>query len=505
MKTRISFFRLMLVLAFLFLWSRLFWLQIVKGAENKERANNNRIRVKRIPALRGVIYDFKGNILARNRPEGRDYLYKDVFAQVIGYLGEVSPAEKFKQQSVFHYLALADKKSPVLVGKMGLEKQYDSELRGEAGGILVEVNALGNIIREIKKQEPKAGKNLNLNLDLGLQQKAFQTLRGRKGAVVATDPRTGAVLALVSSPSFDPNIFSQRSSNKNLETIKKTLTNSGQPMFNRAIAGLYPPGSTFKIVTATAGLEEGKINASTLIEDTGEIKAGNSTFGNWYFRQYGKTEGMVDLIKALQRSNDIYFYNVGKKLGINKLAEWAKYFGLGQKSGIDLKEEVKGLVPSPEWKEKKRLEKWYLGDTFITAIGQGNLQLTPLQVNQMSSIIASMGKLCQPHLLKNEKSNCQKLNIKPVNLTLVKKGMERACSKGGTGWPFFNFSPRVGCKTGTAEYGDSKSKTHAWFTVFAPIDDPEINVTVLLESAGEGSNEAAPVAKKMLEYWFKKI
>lgn len=527
MNKRISFFKIILIFSFLILWSRLFWLQIVKGAENKELADGNRIRIVRIPALRGPIYDRRNKILVRNRPEGREYIYRGVFSHAIGYLGELNNLEQQNFESAgsqlnYNYAFLAGEKTPIFIGKMGIEKQYDQELRGKDGALLVEVNTQGKIIREIKKQPPKKGKSLVLNLDLSLQQKAFQLLAGRKGAVIASNPQTGEILALVSSPSFDPNLFSQSKlrvltskitgeknnvNTRSLQKIQKILMDDNKPMFNRAIAGLYPPGSTFKIVTAIAGLEEKKINSQTLIEDTGEIKVGKFVFGNWYFRQYGKKEGMVDIIKAIKRSNDIYFYRVGERLGINKLAEWARYFGLGQVSGLDLEGEAQGLIPTPDWKEKTKNEKWYLGDTYITAIGQGNLELTPLQVNQMSSVIASGGYLCQPYLLKEDKPSCQKLNIQQRNLDLVKQGMREACRPGGTGWPFFKFKVNnseleVGCKTGTAEYGDAENKTHAWFTVFAPWDKPEINLTVLLEGAGEGSNEAGPVAKELLEDWF---
>lgn len=515
MKLRFFPFFLLLVLAFLGLWLKLFWLQIVKGEENKELTEGNRIKIVKVPAPRGVIYDRQGQILVRNRPEGREYIYGEAFAHVLGYLGEASKEDFriIRPRPRVNYSTFPQQEVKVLVGKMGIEKEYDQVLRGEDGGILVETDAAGEVVREIKKQEPKEGKSLTLTLDLGLQKKAFESLKGRKGAVVVSDPRTGEILALVSSPSFDPNIFSLDTSGAS--EVLEVLSDSGQPLFNRAIAGLYPPGSTFKIVTAIAGLEEGKIDKSTLVEDTGEIKIGRFVFGNWYFYQYGKTEGMVDIIKAIKRSNDIYFYKVGEWLGITKLAEWAKFFGLGQPLGIDIPGEAGGLIPTPEWKKENKTERWYLGDTYITAIGQGDLQLTPLQVNQMAAVIASEGKLCRPHLLKeiiqtntrplsSLDNFCQDLKISDENLKLVKEGMKQACEPGGTGWPFFEFTPRVGCKTGTAEYGDPQDRTHAWFTVFAPWDKPEIVLTVLLEGAGEGSYQAAPVAKELLKYWFEK-
>ncbi|MFC1711763.1 penicillin-binding transpeptidase domain-containing protein [Patescibacteria group bacterium] len=493
MKTRTFSFLLITILGFLILWSKLFWLQVAKGEENKKLAEENRIKVINTPALRGVIYDTKENTLARNKPEGREYVYGEVLAHVLGYVGEVSEGEILENDK----LKLGD-----IVGKIGLEKQYDALIRGKDGGILVETDAEGNVVREIKKIEPETGENINLSLDLELQKQAFLSLKQKKGAVVASNPKTGAILILASSPSFDPNVFSQKINEENEIKIERVLENLDNPMFNRAISGLYPPASTFKIITAIAGLEEGSINSTTEVEDTGVLKVGDFSYGNWYFSQYGKTEGLVDIVKAIKRSNDIFFYKTGEWLGITKLSEWASFFGVGRITDLDIPGEAVGLMPTPDWKKQKKLESWYLGDTYITAIGQGNLQLTPLQVNQMTSVIAANGKLCQPFLLKNSEIKCLDLNISQSSLSLVKEGLKQACETGGTGWPFFDFKPQVGCKTGTAEFGDPQDKTHAWFTVFAPWDDPEIVVTVLLEAAGEGSYEAAPVAKEILKYYF---
>ncbi|PIS09565.1 hypothetical protein COT75_00955 [Candidatus Beckwithbacteria bacterium CG10_big_fil_rev_8_21_14_0_10_34_10] len=503
MRLKPIYFKIFLSFIFFFLLSRLFYLQIVKGEENLSSSRENRIKLVKTPALRGVIYDTEGKILVRNQENGRYYLYPQETSHLLGYVGEATEEEIKKYQ-----LSLGD-----LIGKMGIEKQYDDVLRGKNGGVLIETDALGNEIREVKKIEPQTGTDIYLNLNLDLQKKALDLLKDKKGAIIVTQPKTGAVLALVSSPSFNPNLFTLKAENednassfedKRNEEITKLFENSAQPMFNRAIAGLYPPGSTFKIVTAIAGLEEKKISKETKVEDTGEIKVGEYTYGNWYFRQYGQKEGELDLVKAIQRSNDIYFYKVGEWLGIGKLNSWSKYFGLGQKSEIDLPFEASGLVPSPRWKKEVKTEGWYLGDTYITAIGQGNLQLTPLQVNQLSSVIAANGQLCQPTILKSKPSSCLDLKIKLENLDLVKKGMIEVCQKGGTAFPFFDFPFKTACKTGTAEIGlKEDEKTHAWFTVFAPADNPEVVMTVLIEEGGEGSADAAPLAKALLEYWFK--
>jgi penicillin-binding protein 2 len=376
-------------------------------------------------------------------------------------------------------------------------------------------------------------------------------VRGKKGAIVVSTP-DGKILSLVSSPSFNPEVFikaiectdlvkKDEECVRNTNKLKDILSSSDQPLFNRAIAGLYPPGSTFKIVTSVAALEVGVINKDTKVEDTGQIEIGPYTYANWYFTQYGKKEGFLDLVKAIKRSNDIFFYKTGEWLGITKLSSWAREFGLGRKTGIILSGEEGGLVPDASWKKEVKKESWYLGDTYITSIGQGDLQTTPLQINQMASVIANNGLWCKPLIVDKFfseevfdevyfKPECRELPILQETIELVREGMREACEVGGTGWPLFKFqvandklkiddknffiapeSTRsaekrvripVACKTGTAETYEGE-EPHAWFTVFAPVYDPEIVVTVLLEKAGEGSYEAAPVAYEILKEWFE--
>jgi len=238
--------------------------------------------------------------------------------------------------------------------------------------------------------------------------------------------------------------------------------------------------------------------------DEGFVQIGEYTYKNWYYTQYGRTEGEIDLIRAIKRSTDTFFYKVGEWVGANQLAEWGQAFGLGRKTGIDLKGEIEGLVPTPEWKEKNKGEKWFLGNTYHLAIGQADLLATPLQVNMMASVIANQGKLCSPKVKQGEGEECQDLRLKPEALAMIKEGMREACSSGGTAFPFFDFSPQAACKTGTAEYGDPEGKTHAWLTAFAPVDEPEIVVTALVEGGGEGSDVAAPIVKEVMEAWFSK-
>jgi len=281
------------------------------------------------------------------------------------------------------------------------------------------------------------------------------------------------------------------------------LRDTQLPMLNRAIGAHYPPGSTFKIVSLVAGLEEGKIDRETIYKDTGQVKIGDFVYNNWYFTQYGRVEGEIDLITALKRSTDTFFYKMGEWVGAVKLADWAREFNLGSKTKIDLPGEIAGLVLDPKTKKESRGESWFLGNTYHLAIGQGFLLTTPLQVNTMTSVIANRGKLCPPKINLDQKVDCRDLSLEPETLDLIEEGLKEVCLPEGTAFPFFDFEPRVAGKTGTAEFGDFEDRTHAWFTAYAPADEPEIVVTVLLEAGGEGSYDAAPIAKEIFEFWFE--
>jgi len=535
-------------MAFLLIAGRMVEVQLIMGARNRLLAEGNRIRKVRLAAPRGIIYDRNGKELVRNVPIyrkqlpncrnseefsnncfqtitreealkieaaggvesqnlrteiGRVYPYGMALAHVLGYLGELNQVEVNVGKG-----NLGD-----FTGRTGIEEKYNQQLKGIDGGELFEVNAEGVKIREIGNNQPIAGENLYLSIDAELSKIAYDALEGKAGAVVVTDPKTGQVLVLVSSPSFNPQTISP-----------DALTDENRPMFNRAIGGVYPPGSTFKIVTATAGLEEGKIDKNTLYEDPGTIQVGDYSYKNWYFIQYGRTEGKINLVRAITRSTDTFFYKVGEWVGPDKLAQWARTFGLGKMAGVDIGGEAAGLVPDPKWKLKTTGERWFLGNTYHLAIGQSDLLTTPLQVNMMTSVIANKSLLCRPQVTKiqsNKVVECQDLKIKPETISLIKEGMIGVCSTGGTAFPFFGFEPaglpagrQVACKTGTAEYGaliNDKRKTHAWFTAFVSPDEAlaksgksGIVVTVLVEGGGEGSYVAAPIAKKILEKWFRK-
>lgn len=565
---RITFLYFILIVIFSVLFLRLFHLTIVSGAKNRELSEENRIRSSVIHAPRGTIKDRRGVPLVRNIPAYRvsppcevgktcgveflteeewkekgyskekyysehDYLreyeYPQETAHVLGFLGEISQ-EELKNP----YYAYQDFEPGDRLGRMGIEESFNPELKGINGRELIEVDSSGVKVRTLGKIDAKPGRDLTLSLDADLQQVAYQAMGGYTGAVVVTKPATGEILALISTPSFNPNLIHQGITRSEYEKLFKS---EAKPLFNRAISGVYPPGSTFKIVSSIAGLESKAVSGTTLFEDTGILTIGTFSFGNWNFIQNGKKDGMVDIVKGIARSNDIYFYHLGEKTGIETLAHWGKELGIGQKTGLELSGEAEGVMPDPEWRKKVRGGGWYLGDTYHVSIGQGDLQTTPLQVNLWTNAIAANGKLCKPTLHKTDKGTCRDLHLSEDTVILVREGMRRACMEGsdttyrGTGWPLFNFSVvqekfengngerrqksvPVACKTGTAEFGDPENKTHAWFSVFAPLPgeksnsvitgEPEISVTVLLEKGGEGSNVAAPIAKKILEEWFKR-
>lgn len=497
MKTRTVWFYLFLGFGFLVLVFKTFWIQVVKKNHYQVLAEENRVKIEREFANRGVIFDRNQQVLARNTPDGRDYPFGKAVAHVVGYVGKVSESEWQKCLENESKGVECQMFFDEIVGKYGVEKQFNQTLKGVPGGVVYETDSQGKKVRQISQVEPQSGQDLTLSIDAGLSKKAYELIKDQKGAVVALNPQNGEVLSLVSSPSFDP------------KDIPQALKDDQQPLFNRAIGGLYPPGSTYKIITATAGLEEEKINASTKVEDTGEIRIGEYRFGNWLYDRTGGTEGQVDVVKAIKRSNDIFFYKVGEWLGARLLSDWSRLFGLGQTTGVELDGEAKGLVPDPDWKQDYKGERWFLGNTYHMAIGQGDLLTTPLQVGLMTNVVANQGKLCQPTLVKDQEPKCQNLGISQQNIDLVKEGMRQVCSEGGTSSRFTRFEVngrhvQVAGKTGTAQFGHPEDKTHAWFTAFVPAQAPQISVTVLLEEAGEGSEKAAPVAYELLEWYLEK-
>lgn len=506
-------------LFFLFLLLRLFQLTIIKGTYYSRLAEENRTREFVIEAKRGKILDRKGLALAYNLDSDEESsderiaskrIYESplAIAHLTGYR-QTASHEDISSDNCIRKLKLGDS-----VGKKGIEQLFDCDLRGKNGKKLIETDARGKFLKTLTILPPEDGKTISLSIDLDLQKKAYELLQGKKGAVIAEKPRTGEILIAISSPSFNPQDFEDKKD----ENIKSFLNDKDQPLFNRALEGVFPPGSTFKLVVAAAALEEKSIDESTEFEDTGTIKAGPLTFGNWYFLQYGKTEGMVNLAKALQRSNDIFFYRISEKMGVMPIKKWADIFGYGKKTGIDMYD-VEGLIPSPFWKEETLKDKWYLGDTYNISIGQGYVLATPLQVNRATAVIANNGLLCKPQLIKNSKPQCRKLPLSQKTIDIIKDGMVKACSPGGTGWPLFEFKAKseklkvenqnetpiqTVCKTGTSESHAISGIPHAWMTVFAPAENPEIILTVLVEEGGQGSDIAGPIARDILKVYFER-
>jgi penicillin-binding protein 2 len=438
----------------------------------------------------------------------RFYPVDKSFSHLLGYIGKVSKEEIAQNKN---YL-LDDE-----IGKSGIEAFYESFLRGYHGQKQIEVDSLGKERGVIGLKAPVAGRSIVLSIDEELQNKVAEALvkmihlaGARAGAAVALDPRNGDVLALVSYPFFDNNLLVQGISG---EEFKKLSNHPDKLFFNRAIAGEYPSGSIIKPLIALAALEEKIITPQTIIYSSGGLSVGQWFFADWKAGGHGPT----NVIKALAESVNTFFYYLGggygdfRGLGPERLSRWLQLFGLGQISNIDLPGERSGLVPSPEWKKRVKNEPWYIGDTYHLSIGQGDILVTPLQVATFTAAIANGGKIFQPQILKTVLDDQGQTifvlkpkitNILPVkdeNIKVVQGGL-RAAVVSGSARQMLDLPIKAAGKTGTAEVGYGK-KPHAWFTCFAPYDQPEIVLTVLIENGGEGSRVALPVAKEVLGWW----
>ena len=582
----------LLLIAISILLIRLGYLQIIRGAEFKQKSENNSVRFRNIKPLRGLIMDRNGIVLVDNKPSFdviympnknkvnelsveklkqlyqsksmdfpydqsllknakpylpvkldknvnmeivslvetnalnlpgiyidispiRLYLDGEILAPVIGYTGEISKEEMEKNDYKYAYGDVS--------GKHGLERFFDASIRGLRGAELVEVNVHGKEIKNLGRIDPVSGYNMVLTIDADLQKAAWQAIEGKAGSAVVMDPRDGAVLAMVSSPSFDPNLFYEGISSDDWNQLQN---NPFAPLSNKAISGQYPPGSTYKLIVAAAALEEGIISPDTKIFCNGSFVLGNRTYRCW--KKGG--HGYVNLHKAIVESCDVYFYTVGKIVGVDKIAEYARRFGLGEVTGIDLPNEKKGLVPTKEWKLKKKKEVWQMGETISISIGQGFNLLTTLQLANAFSAFANGGTLWRPYLVKKIESDDKKIykNYFPVKkgkLNLSAKTMEILNNAlrgvvnepGGTGQNAKISGVEVCGKTGTSQVlglpSDEKArrrkilgafqKDHALFVCYAPSKSPEIAIAVILENAGGGGAVAAPVARKILSAYFE--
>lgn len=507
------------------LFANIVRITVIRGGFYQQLARENRIYETEIPAGRGLVTDRKGRVVAKSvyqyfRMDGdnklyessgdysglkfegknlaydlkRNYPYGGSMGLVTGYIG-VPTDDNLKADKC------GQKIHPdSMLGKTGVESFFDCDLRGVEGKRLIEVDAKGKYVRELGRQEPTMGKNVSLSIDAFWQDKIYKMLGGKKAVVIMSEPKTGKIITLVSSPSFDPNAFSYLQDN---DQIKRYLDDhEGLPLLNRAIGARYHPGSVFKIAVATAGLESRVIDTNKTYEDTGFIKVGDYMYTNWLWTKKGTTDGMVDIVKGIQRSNDIFFYKLGGELGVDRIKKYADLYGYGAKTGVEVGGEVTGIIPDETWKLAAKGEKWFLGNTYHMSIGQGDVDSTPLQVNQMTNVVAEGGMKCNMTVLKDKTPECHDLGLKKDTINTVIEGMKAACKPGGTAWPLFNFKTQLACKTGTAEVGDGSRDTHAWLTAFGPVDNPQISITAMVERGGEGSDVAAPIVGDILKEWF---
>ncbi|QXE22806.1 penicillin-binding protein 2 [Richelia sinica FACHB-800] len=380
---------------------------------------------------------------------------------------------------------------------MGVEKAYEKLLRGEWGGQQVEVDGAGRPLRVLGNKQAKAGQDLHLTIDLKLQIAAEKALGNRNGAIVALNPNNGEVLALVSHPGFDPNIFSkQKLSQKDWDNLQS----DDHPLVNRALSA-FPPASTFKIVTTTAALESGKFSPNTILQTYGSLTVGGTTFGEWNHAGFGP----LGFVGAMQWSSDTFFYQIAKAIGGPTLIEWTRKYGFGQKTGFEFTtEEARGLVPDDNWKRKAWKIPWTVGDSINMSIGQGALQTTPLQVGVMFAVPANGGYRIKPHLLKDN-GDAQKwrtsLNMKPETIKILREGLRKVVSEGTAKALNQPDIPPIAGKTGTAEAWKRGIKAnHAWFGGYAPADKPEILVVAFAEhSGGGGGSVAAPMVLEVIK------
>ena len=588
-RQRVAGALICILAAFLILLVRLYYLQIIEGPEFRRRSQNNCVRLRSIPPPRGLIFDRNGVLVVENRPcfnisivprdaknpkmvvhkvaelldishetlvarldeavgirsfkpvllrrdvsrdvvaiieahkldlpgiiisvgSTRHYLNGKQASHVLGYLGEIS-GEELKKGS-FTGNRIGD-----FIGKFGVEKAYEPFFFGKRGEQQIEVNALGQLSRILRTEEAIPGNNIYLTLDIELQRKAEELLSGKVGTAIAMDPSNGHILAMASSPAFDPNAFVE---GMTYESWNVLASNEFRPMENKAIQGQYPPGSTYKIVTAMAGLEEGVINHDFMVFCPGHLRYGNRTFRCW--KRGG--HGFMNIIDGLAQSCDVFFYQVGDKVGVDSLAKYAKQCGLGSPTGVDLDKEAKGLVPTTMWKLGRIGVPWQGGETLSVAIGQGFNLVTPIQMLSLISAVANGGTRFKPlvvsriessggsHIKKEEPVPIGRLPASEKTLQIIKKGLIDAVNKRtGTAWIVHLPDITVAGKTGTAQVvrmkEEDKGKSeedilfqhrdHAWFIAFAPSEEPKVAVAVLIEHGGHGSSAAGPVAREMIK------
>jgi penicillin-binding protein 2 len=571
---------------------RLFYLQIYKGKEYRDRSENNRIHLQQIEATRGLIYDRKGTLLVENRPQYNISIVKRSAKPLIDTLKKLSsytgiPVEELKKrvgkikrsQSYKHFnlgkdidrdtlarlevrkfdlpgifvnvkshrnylknkrashvigylsaINLKELKSKKYswakggdsIGKFGVEKLYEQVLRGKSGERLVEVDVTGKVVRVLSTIKAKPGHNIFLTLDQKVQKKAEELLKGKVGSIVAMDPSNGEIIAIASSPTFNQNDFIGGMSHSKWN---KLISNKNRPMENKAVQGNYPPASIYKIVTAIAALEEGVIDKDTVVNCPGYYKYGNRVFRCWKRGGHGN----VTILDALKESCDVLFYQVGQKLGIDRIAWYSRACGFGEKTGIELDHESKGLIPSIIWKKKRTGKTWHGGDTLSVAIGQSYNLVTPVQAVGLISSIANGGIRYKPSIVKkietaaakvvrkNEKVVLGRLPVSEKTLRIIRKGLWQVVNqRRGTAWLINDKQVSISGKTGTAQVVGRKRftdeemlslpyhlKPHAWFVAYAPSRKPKIAVAVIIEHGEHGGSAAGPLARSLIREYLK--
>lgn len=454
-------------------------------------------------------YDLPG-VVVRVSPR-RHYLFPGHASHLVGYVGEINANELKRKE-------YAELKGGDYIGKFGIEKSLEHLLRGKRGGRQVEVNASGQVVRILDTVAAKPGHNITLTIDFQLQIKAQEMLKDKVGAVVAIDPTNGDILAMASSPAYDSNWFVTGMTPDQWNSI---ITNPFRPLENKAIQAEYPPASTYKIVTALAGLEEGVIDENTTMVCPGHYKYGNRVYRCWKRGGHGE----VNLVKALEQSCDVYFYQVGEALGVDRLAKYAKACGLGELSGVDLHMEAKGLVPTKAWKRKHRGQHWLGGETISMSIGQGFNLVTPLQMASLTASVANGGIRLKPNVIQKihkledntvvepQLEVVGRLPVSYSHLSLIRKGLDAVVNKEkGTAYGSRLRSVEYAGKTGTAQVVGRKvvegldedqiklmHRDHAWFVAYAPLKDPKIAIAVIVEHGEHGSTTAAPIAKELIQ------
>lgn len=452
----------------------------------------------------------------------RYYPYGEVLTHVIGYVSRINDRDMqrlIREEKDANYQATRD------IGKLGIEKYYEDLLHGTAGHQEVEVNSRGRVIRTLKYVPPVPGKDIVLNLDINLQLYVHQLLDGRRGSAIVLDPRDNGVLAMVSSPSYDPNAFVHGISGK---AYRDLLNDKNRPLVNRTTLGIYPPASTIKPFMAVAALQEGVITPNTTRNDPGYWRIPNSDtrpFRDWL--RWG--HGRVDVIKSIEESVDTFYYQIAYDLGIDRISNWMMMFGFGDYTGIDIYEESKANMPTRDWKMSRHKTPWYKGDTIPVGIGQGYWTATPMQIAKATSVLVNNGAVSAPHLLKStidngdnfeEQETSEYVTYPPIQNVpekywdIAKEGMRRVNhgTRGTARRSFYNMSYQTAGKSGTAQVfglGENEEynadeiaehlRDHALFTGFAPFDDPKVIVTLVLENAGGGSSNGGPMARKIFD------